>query len=302
MEYCVSAIPGVTGFSPEMMGMTDRTQAGVVEMQRKQQGMVLLAGFFNSLRRYRKEQGRLMLWMIQTFISDGRLIRIGGPDSAQFVPLVRDKLLGEYDVVVDDTPSSPNMKERVWSSLVQIGPMMTKIGVPPEIYLDLLEYSPLPATLVAKIKKRAEDAQKQQQNQPPPDPKTQSEVAKNQAHAQHFQALAQETGARTQLDVARTQADIESKKALAIAALAKVGMSQDQMALQQADQAMQALLGAHQAAMTEQGQAHDQAVAQHQAQLAAQQQAHQQQMDMAQHGLAQQQAEQAAQQPQGGGE
>jgi len=73
----------MTGVNQELVGIVERDQPGVIEAQRKQAGMTVLAGLFNNQRRYRKEQDRLMLWLIQTFISDGRLIGIGGPKNAK---------------------------------------------------------------------------------------------------------------------------------------------------------------------------------------------------------------------------
>lgn len=275
MEFATQAIPAVTGFSPEMMGLVDRTQAGVVDRERKQQGMILFSGFFNSLRRYRKEQGRLMVWMIQTFISDGRLIRIGGPENVQFVPLIRDKMIGEYDVVVDDTPTSPNQKEKVWGSLVQLAPVLTRLGVPPQIWLEFLKYSPLPAALVSKIEQMMQQAM-QQQGQG--NPHLAALSAKEQAQARLANAQANVAMSKAQIDQQRAQAEIENKRALAIAALGKLGMDQDAQALARATAAMEALLGVHQSALAEQQQGHDQM------------------MEMAQHGLA---VHQAMQPPQG---
>ena len=72
--------PQVNGINLELLGQstTQQPQAAVLEAGRKQQGMNVLAGLFNSKRRYAKQQGRLQLWLLRTFIADGRLIRVGG--------------------------------------------------------------------------------------------------------------------------------------------------------------------------------------------------------------------------------
>src|SRR6185312_14295444 len=105
-------IRDTTGINLELLGLVEKEQPGILEHQRKQAGMTVLAGLFDALRRYRKDQGRLLLWYIQSFLSDGRLVRIGGQEQARYVPLVRQPGLVEYDVIVDDTPNSPNLKER----------------------------------------------------------------------------------------------------------------------------------------------------------------------------------------------
>ena len=153
LQFAVSSIRDVSGVNLELLGMANRDQPGIVEDARKQAGMTVLASMFDGLRRYRKEQGRLLLWYLTTFMSDGRLIRIGGPESAQYVPLIRQHDTLEYDVIVDDTPSSPNLKEKTWEALLQLMPMLQNMAVPPQVWLDILQYSPLPSTLVADIER-----------------------------------------------------------------------------------------------------------------------------------------------------
>lgn len=161
MQFAVSSIRDVSGVNLELLGMANRDQPGIVEDARKQAGMTVLASMFDGLRRYRKEQGRLLLWYLTTFMSDGRLVRIGGPESAQYVPLIRMPDTLEYDVIVDDTPSSPNLKEKTWEALMQLMPMLQNMAVPPQVWLDILQYSPLPSTLVADIERTVMNAQQQ---------------------------------------------------------------------------------------------------------------------------------------------
>ena len=88
---------------------------------------------------------------MRNFLSDGRLIRVVGPEGARFVPLVRDPGAVEYDVVVDEAPSSPNQKERVWAALIQMMPVLTQTPVPADVWAELVRYSPLPESLTEKI-------------------------------------------------------------------------------------------------------------------------------------------------------
>ncbi len=151
MDFAIASIRDVTGINLEFMGLANRDQAGVLEYQRRQAGLTVLANLFDSLRRYRKEQGRLLLWFVQNFLSDGRLIRIVGPEGARFVPLIHQPGIAEYDVVVDEAPSSPNQKERVWGALLQMLPVLTKAAVPADVWAELVRYSPLPESLTQKI-------------------------------------------------------------------------------------------------------------------------------------------------------
>jgi hypothetical protein len=241
LQLAISSIRDCTGINLELLGLVEKDQPGIVEHARKQAGMTVLAGLFDALRRYRKEQGRLMLWYITEFLADGRLIRIGGPEEAQYVPLVHDQNTVEYDVIVDDTPTSPNMKERAWATLMQIMPMLRGMPIPPQVYLEFLKYSPIPETLTAKIQQIIA-------SQPPqPNPqlviaqgRTQVDQARSQlmgAQAQKIQAditqgskQNQAEDLRTQLDATKAAMDaeevkakIENLRAAALANLAKAG-------------------------------------------------------------------------------
>lgn len=198
MEMALDAIPATAGVNLEMIAQQTLEQAGTLEMQRKQQGMTVLAYIFNAKRRYQKEQGRLMLWMTMTFIADGRLVRIGGPEEAQYVPLIHGRGVAEYDVIVDEAPTSPNMKERVWAMVMQMFPMLKSL--PPQALIPFIKYSPFPTGLNAELQKVM-----QQQAQQPPNPMMQSEVALNQARAMREKAAAQHSGAQAQRLLAETQ-------------------------------------------------------------------------------------------------
>jgi hypothetical protein len=195
MQFAVSSIRDVSGVNLELLGMVNRDQPGIVEDARKQAGMTVLASMFDGLRRYRKEQGRLLLWYLTTFMSDGRLVRIGGPESAQYVPLIRMPDTLEYDVIVDDTPSSPNLKEKTWDALMQLMPMLQNMQVPAQVWIDILQYSPLPSTLVADIERTVMQAQQQ------PNPAQQIAL-------QEQQARVGEINSKTQLNQASAQEKI----------------------------------------------------------------------------------------------
>jgi intein/homing endonuclease len=242
MTLALSCIRDGTGINLEILGMVERDQPGIVETARKQAGMTVLAGFFDALRRYRKDQGRLMLWYITNFLADGRLVRIGGADRAKYVPLVHQEGAAEYDVIVDDTPNSPNIKERAWETLIQMMPLLGKMPVPPEVYLELLKYSPLPETVTAKIGQIIEQQKMQPEKMSPEQTVAQSLVPLNEAkaHLAHAQAAKAEAdtvlgshtaraeNAETQLQATKlamsgeeTRAKIERLRAAAMLDVAK---------------------------------------------------------------------------------
>src|SRR5262249_733155 len=75
-----------------------------------------------------------------------------GADKAQYVPLTRAAVADvEYDIIVDDAPTSPNEKERTFQLMMQFLPMF-KEALGPEEMAVVAEYSPLPASFVEKVK------------------------------------------------------------------------------------------------------------------------------------------------------
>jgi Phage P22-like portal protein len=152
LQYADEMIVKATGINMELLGMREVNQPGVLEYQRKQSGMGILASFFDSLKRYRKIQGRGMLKLIQDYLSDGRMVRILGADKAQYVPLTREAVADvEYDIIVDDAPTSPNEKERTFQLMMQMLPMFKEALGPDEMAV-VAEYSPMPASFVEKVK------------------------------------------------------------------------------------------------------------------------------------------------------
>lgn len=151
MEFAIMSIRDSSGVNLELMGQKQQEQAGVLEYQRKQAAMTMLASLFDSLRRARKHIGRVRLYLIQNFLSDGRLVRIMGDGVTRVVPLLRDQTAGDYDVVIDDAPASPNQQQVVWQTFTSVLPII-KDMITPQVLLEVLPYSPFPASFVAKMR------------------------------------------------------------------------------------------------------------------------------------------------------
>lgn len=229
MEYAIASVRDTTGVNVELLGLADRDQPGILEQQRKQSAMAILAPLFDAKRHYIKNAGRLALYFIQTYLSDGRLIRIVGNGKAQYVPLTKSKGFSEYDVVVDESPTSPNMKEQTFGVLLQVMPglMKAQVPIPPEV----LEYIPgLPADLVEKWKAMIEEQKANAQNQVPPE--VQKMQAELQMDAQRAQQEAQTSAMRAQqeavLNQQKLQASIEETRVRALADMEIERMRADQ--------------------------------------------------------------------------
>lgn len=146
MAFSLESMPAVSGLNLELLGLADRQQPGVLEAQRKQAAMAIIAWAFDAMRRYYRLSGLIMLDLIRVYLADDRLIRIIGDEGARYVPLLRDRLVGTYDVIVDEAPTSTNMRERVWAVLRDVLPIAQAAQVP--IPRKVLDYMPIPDELV----------------------------------------------------------------------------------------------------------------------------------------------------------
>lgn len=152
-EYAVSAIREVSGVSLELMGTREVNQPNVLEQSRKQAGLNILQWAFDGMKLYSERQGTVVLYYLQNDLSDGRLIRVVGKEQEKYVPLVK-QADAEYDIIVDDAPTSPNQKEQIWGIIAGFMPLVGKV-IPPEYILKMLKYSPLPSTIVAELEAMA---------------------------------------------------------------------------------------------------------------------------------------------------
>lgn len=215
-EEAKEAITQVTGLSPEFIGTREVNQAGVLEAQRRQSSLNLLAGLFDALRLYRQRQGKLILHLIQNYMADGRLVKIAGQDKAQYVPLMkRDVTSVEYDIIVDDAPTSPNEKERTFALIMQLMPLIQE-QLTPDLLFELLRYSPLPASLLDRVQGKVREQMQSQEQQKARalqegDPREREQQLKLQAVGAKAQAEMQKAAADQQ--IAQTKVSLEQIKA-----------------------------------------------------------------------------------------
>jgi hypothetical protein len=198
MQFAIEAVREVPGVSLELLGQRETDQPASLEYQRRQSGMTILAPLFDNLKRYRRDHGKLMLYIIQNYLADGRLVRIVGEEGAKYVPLAL-QADAKYDIVIDDQINSPDQKMMIWNSLMQIMPML-----PPQIQLALIDMAPFPTSVIEKIKAAAaklgptpEQQAEQQKVAMAQLQKLLSEAGKNEATSQKLIAEKERTDVET---------------------------------------------------------------------------------------------------------
>lgn len=199
LQYADEMIIKATGINMELLGMREVNQPGVLEYQRKQSGISILAPFFDSLKLYRLMQGKTMLKLIQNHLADGRLVRILGQDNARYVPLLKENIANiEYDIIVDDAPTSTNEKEKTWQIIQPMLPLLKDMLGPEEMML-IAQYTPLPTSFVDKMKEL------QQSKQQKPD--TQAQMQQMAMQVEQGKAMLEME--KLKVEMAKIQADRE---------------------------------------------------------------------------------------------
>ncbi len=217
MQFALQSIQDCVGVNQEQLGMTggtDANRAALLESERRKAGLTLMSLFFDAKRLFVKRQGRVMLTYIMKYMNDGRLIRIVNEGTKKYARLLlqgKEKDL-DYDIIVDQSPDAPNQKEKTWSTIVGmlpiVGSMMT-----PGIWKKTLRYSPLPVSLVDGLEKEIDKAEQQQQDKPDPEEqKIPAEIAKLEAEAQRAQAQVEEIKAKIQEMMTRAQLNMAKTK------------------------------------------------------------------------------------------
>ena len=197
IQYSIESLRDVTGINMEMLGQSEGAEPGTAIEKRQVQGLTIMSPIFNAYTRYRETEARLILDYLQKFLTDGRWIRIGGPYNSQYLQLVLDDMADSYDLMLDDAPTDPNQKAKVWEQLQPLMPMLVRQGVFP---MSLLDYAPLPASVVSAVKREME-SMKQQQSQ-----EAQQQVPEKDQNPEYIQAEIEYKKSQAELSRARAHA------------------------------------------------------------------------------------------------
>ena len=197
LQYALESINDVPGINVEMLGSDNKDIPVAVALQRKAAGITILAPLFDALRRYRKNQGRILAVYIQKFMPDGKLVKIAGPTGPQYIPYRREKNV-MYDVIIDDAPTSANMRTQVFAVISQMIPVLLQAGIaiPPEV----LDYMPLPSGLISSWK---ELIMKGKPQDPVAEQLKQINLILAQLEIGEKQAVTAEIQSKTQLNMAK---------------------------------------------------------------------------------------------------
>lgn len=168
LEHASNAIPNVSGVNYFLQGLQSGNQPGVVVQSYQKQGMTILSVLFESYNQYKEDIGGSHLEFIRNYMPDNQLIRITDESGGdQIIQYSKDQSAQKYDIVVTQSPTSPNQQKEFWDMMTQtnlLGTLM-ELGypVPPSIF----NYLPLPDSLrqdwVAEVQQQMQQQQMQEQ-------------------------------------------------------------------------------------------------------------------------------------------
>jgi hypothetical protein len=163
MQMSQNDIMGVAGVTPDFMGLNDsKEMTGKLQGQLVRQALTVLSEYFDAKKFYTIDQGKLFIDCLRILAENdpGRLIRdITGEGSEKYVPLLLDNIAAEYDVVIEDTPQTPNERQETFEKLLELSGILAQKGV--DIIPIALQYAPLKKEEMDKVV---------QAMQPPPPP------------------------------------------------------------------------------------------------------------------------------------
>jgi hypothetical protein len=159
-----------SGIQDTLMGVqTSSREPGITVSKRQETGLAVLYSLFDNFAETRLLAGKILLSLIQQYVSMPTVVRIEGPEGMQLAQVntqtqrdnegFNDITSGEFDLVVDDsieTASSRMLIAQVLSDYSQNNPGV----IPPDV---ILEYSNVPYTTKQKVSQNFANQQQQQQ-------------------------------------------------------------------------------------------------------------------------------------------
>lgn len=180
-EILAREIQEISGVNEELLGSAVDDKAGILSMLRQGAGLTTLQRLFDQLDYSQKLLGRLMLKLMQTNFTPGKVKRVIQDEPT---PQFYHKAFGTYDAAVEEGLNTTTQRQMQFAQLLQL--KQTGVPVPDTVLLKA-------ATI--QNKKELTDAVQQANEQ------------QSAMQQQQMQTTMQESQARTQLAQARAVAD-----------------------------------------------------------------------------------------------
>lgn len=221
IQYANNVMMEVVGITPDFMGMSDsKLMTAQLNSQLVRQGLMVLAPYFDSIKVFTQNSGRLFYDSFKILMEncESKLIgHITNESNREDVEFLRGNLDLQYDVVIEDVPQTPSEKQQTFQKLLELQSVLLNKPNPVDITPIVMEYAPFTGDQLEKIKTLMQPPPPQQ-----PDPVQQrlleSESLYKEASAEKQKAEALKTQIEAMLkqselaDAAETRAVERYKK------------------------------------------------------------------------------------------
>lgn len=143
IEFAERSILECPGLTQEFLGVADGgNQAALLQAQRVRQGLAVLATYSDSHSFFLQNQATNHVEMLRVLSenSGGLMIRnlSGAAKSPPYIKLLKDQIAIKYDLVVQEAPKTPDIRQRENEVLLQIMDMIQKSGGNPQPMIPLV--------------------------------------------------------------------------------------------------------------------------------------------------------------------
>ncbi len=220
IQYADSAMMSAVGITPDFMGMTDsKLMTAQLNAQLVRQGLMVLAPYFDSVKLFTQQSGRLFYECFKILMEncESKLIgHITNESNRKSVEYLRDNLDIDYDVVIEDTPQTPDERATTFAKLLELQGVLNSGPNPTNIMPIVMEYAPLNGDQLEKIKAQMQPPPPQQ-----PDP-VQQRLLETQSAYQEAQAERSKAEAmKTQIETMLKEVELKNADAVTRADLMK---------------------------------------------------------------------------------
>lgn len=122
-EILGKEIEAISGVNEELLGAAIDDKAGILSMLRQGAGLTTLQGLFDNLDRAQKLLGRLIVDVISSNFTPGKVQRIVQEQPA---PQFYNKVFGKYDVAIEEGLNTTTQRQMEFAQLLQL----REAGVP----------------------------------------------------------------------------------------------------------------------------------------------------------------------------
>ena len=167
-QQASQSIKNASGIQDTLMGVQQSSrEAGVTERMRQETGIAVLYLLFSNFQESRHNATRLLMSLIQQYVTMPEVIRIEGEQGAQLVQIntqlnrqsqgFNDITAMQFDLEVSDTAETATMRMTIAQILAEVN-HNNPGSIPPDV---ILEYSDVPYTVKQRVRQNYEAQQAQ---------------------------------------------------------------------------------------------------------------------------------------------